>query len=407
MRWLDAYGTSLRNFVATVANRYGAKAVDVVVLAVASRVLSMDEVGTLFLAGAAAGIVSRVTDLGLFPVLMRRVARAEATWRNVARLALARLGLVVVATGVFGFVAHEAFPQHAWLTTGFFFGFGLQSVHEVGRAVLAGQELFVGNAMIGVSAKVLGGVLAIAGLATGFGSAAWPVGLAVGQVGTCLAVFRLARRAMRQAEPVRTRVLVREGLPYWLVNVANVVSTRLATVLVAAWAGFAETANIGIASRVTGGLLVLVSALGHVAFPSIARQPRSMVTGAQLRIVGALAFGLGVAVLIAAPWIVQLLTGQRDPNAVIILRIMAPALTLASLSRPLEIWLQARNEGAKLLWATLVSSAVAVASTVVLTRLYQTEGAAAARVLRSAFALLAVGLVTVMAVRASRLRASD
>jgi hypothetical protein len=57
MSLFESRATLLRDYVATLINRYGAKATDVLVLAVASRVLSMAEVGTLFLADAAAGMV--------------------------------------------------------------------------------------------------------------------------------------------------------------------------------------------------------------------------------------------------------------------------------------------------------------------------------------------------------------
>ncbi|MFW6023584.1 MAG: lipopolysaccharide biosynthesis protein, partial [Myxococcota bacterium] len=394
----------LRDVGAILTGRYGSKGLELLLLMVATRVLDTAAVGVVFLAQAAGALSFKLLDFGLYPVLMRRASRDEADRRTLRWTSAFRATGAAAITLVFGAIAAWRVPDRAAFATGFFLIGGAQAVHEVSRAVVAGRSRFLWAAKANVAAKGTEVAIAVAGLLNGAGLIAWLVGRALGQGGLLLVMYVAALRELppTAAPSPAPRALLREGLPFWFSRSLNMGIGRLDTVLVTAWFGFTGAAHVGIAHKVVGAGLGLVGAMTHVAFPALARERRRFVTSAQAATVTTSAVLLGGGVFLLAPLLVRIVMGTVEPTVVALVRILAPAISLAAITRPLHTWLEAKGKERSVALISVLNATVALSALLVLLPTVGILGAAWAALTRNAAELLLTGLLILVALRRVR-----
>jgi O-antigen/teichoic acid export membrane protein len=389
-----------KNVAANLAGRYGSKALELLLLMVATRKLPIDVIGAIFLADAAAAVAYGALDFGWYPVLMRRAARGRASRALLARTTWVRaVGAAAIAL-VFLCVMLLAFPEHALLTGAFFAVGGLYSIHEPARALLAGSERFDLIAKVGLSTKLAEAICTAPAMWAGLGVVPWIIGRSVSQLGFLLSSYRLALRELTDStgdDGERMAPLLREGWPFWFSSVLYSLSARLDSLLVSAWLGLKETGHLGIASRIVGGGLGLVGSFASVAFPDLARDERRLVTAAQVRGSLLLAFGVGLAILLGAPLLSRIVMGRTDEEVVSLVRALSPVLVIAALVRLLETWLQAKNKERTLTLVAILSFAVSATSLALLVPRWGLDGAAWSRVVRVGAELGALALIVTLA----------
>jgi O-antigen/teichoic acid export membrane protein len=387
----------VRNVLAHLGGIYGAKGFELVTLAAVTRVAPLAEVGAVFFSVAFGNALFQVTDFGLYPVLFRRAAREQAGPRLLAWATLLRALVLVLLTVPFAVVARAKFSELASLATVFFVLGGLRVVHEVPRAILAGRQRFPLLATAGLVTKGLEAAVTVGGVVLGGGIWALAAGRAAQNLGMLGAGYALARREVRGFPSPAPRAIVREGLPFWFVTAIGSALGQLDTILVGAYLGLSETARLGIATRVVGAALSVVSAMVSVAFPDIARENRRFPSRPQIVTVLWGAVVLTLPVLVAAPLVVHLVTGRPDPEAVMVVRALSPILAFAVLERALTTWLQAKNKERAMAVTNVVSAVAGALALVFFIPAFKTLGAAYSRIFReavSAAALLALAYVT-------------
>lgn len=393
----------MRNVALLFAGRYGAQAIEALILVVALRTLTSREVGVVFVAQAAAGLAFMALDFGLYPVLARRAARHTVHARVVTELvAMRAVGSVLVALAFYGFL-HLRGDRIDGLILAFFVASGVASVHEIPRAVLAGAERFGALSSANIIGKTIEGAIACVGMWLGFGIASWVVGRLLGQCTLHVVASRLARAETERAttSPDATAI-IKEGLPFFGTSLLLVVGAKLDTLLVAEFAGLAATAHFGVATRVLGVALGLVGTLTFAAYPRLSREQRRFITRAEATTVLVVSLVLGVALFIGAPLVVRIVEGAATPSTVATLRTMVPVVVLSALSLPLSTWLQAKQEERAVFVVTAASGIATVVILLVLVPFFGVSGAAIARIVRAAVQLAAVGLATHVVQRAAR-----
>ena len=392
----------LTHFAAVLVNRLGSKTLDLVILMVASRSFGMKAVGLVFFADTAAGIVLRTVDLGLFPVLLRRAARSEAgkgalRWATTVR----SVGLALLTLALLPFL-RAGFEQDAWLVAGFFVASGIYSVHEMSRAMLAGQQQFVVAAKVAVGSKLLEAAGTAAGAALGLGPLAWLVSRIAGQLVLATAAYHFAAARATEASSPAGLVMMREGIPFWLVRAVYALGHRIDLVIVTVWLGFDAAGVFGIAGRVLGAGLLLVTSLASAAMPPLVRDRRRFITRRETVTVLALSFLVGAGVLAGAPLIARIVTGAEDRELVNMVRLLAPCIALLSIEQPLETWLQAKYKERSLIGVSVLSLTSSAVALYLFVPLLGGLGAACAKLVTAAVEVIGVGVAVLVALRELR-----
>jgi len=382
----------LGNFGAHFGGLYGSKILDFALLTVVSRKLPIEQVGTYFLADAAGGMIFRLLDLGLYPVLQRRAARNEAGVAILSWATRVRFVGVVVLSLVFAAVARWQYPDRWMLVSAFFFSSGLYVVHEIPRALLAGRERFATTARIGVATKVFEVGCSIPAIWFGLGVIPWVIGRVVTGFAQLFFFYRAIHRDLEGFPSPERKAVLREGLPFWFAALFESAVFRIDTVVVGAYLGLTATAHLGIASRVIGGGLSVVSSMLLVATPTLAREHRRFITETEAAVVLCLSVGLGVAMYLTAPFIVFAITGKWQSGSIAVVRTLAPVIALTTIGRSLEAWLLAKNRERAIAVLTVVTGVLSAIALWVLVPMAGTTGAAAARDLRALFEAVGAGL---------------
>lgn len=400
----DARRDYVRNLAATLVARYGAKALEALVYVVAMRTVGGDAVGLVFLAQAASTMAYRLLDLGLYPVMARSAARRELDASTFEWIFARRaLGTLLIASA---FATYSAVTdtEHMLLLVGFFAANGLPVLHELPRAVLFGHERFDALARLNLSTKALESVVASAGMALGFGLPIWLLARLVSH-GVFLFIARRIvlpvlepRAAIARPTPAQAFVLVRRGLVFWFTRLLDLGSARVGIFLVTLHGGLEGAARLGLAGKLYFSMLGLLATATQVAYPRMARnRDRALAPGRLAALVG-VALLLGVALHLVAPFAVRVLVGRWDPVMTEVLRALAPVLFFVAISRPLEVWLEAKDHERSVLAVAAASSVVSIAATFFLVRSMGVVGAGWSRVVGAAFetvlTLIVVGVIT-------------
>lgn len=408
MKWPRLESAYVRNLVATLVGRYGSKALEALVYFVAMRSIRGEGVGLVFVANAASALAFRPLDLGVYPVLVRSAARRELDPSTYAFLLRNRAIGVALITALFAGYSAFTRAENALLLTGFFFANGLPVVHELPRAVMAGHERFESLARMNLVTKAIESAIATTGLLLGFGLPAWLFGRLVAHLVFVVIAARFAAEELGDdVIPTKGTLgssfgVLRQGFVFFLTRLLDVASSRVGVLLVTAHAGLNGAAQLGLSSKIHMAVLGLLGAATQIAYPRLARDRERAIGLRPMLILLGLSMVLGLGVYVSAPLAVRVLVGRWDPVMISVVRTAAPVLTMVAVSRPLELWLEAKDHERAVLAVAALSSVVSIASTAWLVRSMGVIGAGYARVMQSSFEALATVLVVAWVVRRAR-----
>jgi O-antigen/teichoic acid export membrane protein len=389
----------LRGTASLLAGSMGAKVMSVLLVSVAARQLGLNAVGMVFFAQATAHVLLKAADFGLFEVLARRAARSETQVGSF--LAAVRTRALGLALGAVAFAVGMLLllPEQAPILTGFFVAHGLFLVHELGRAMLVGHERFGLNAVLGLGSRVLGTIVAVAGMLLGAGLWGWLVGALVSEVVQSVAVLTYAVRAADGDAAEPEQPMLREGLPFWAILVLRLATAHVTTLLVTAWLGFEATSFFGIASRLVEGGLLFISSLSYAVFPTLARERRRLVSRREILVVSGLAVLTAGGIYATAELAVLVIVGAPAPVLTTVVRVLAPAVGLLALAQPIDVWLRAKNHERQLVWVSGAEAAASIGAVFLLVAPLGVVGAGLAMLLASGVRALGVTGVAWAAVR--------
>lgn len=389
-----ARSTFAYDLAATLVGRYGSKALEAVLYVVAMRTVGADAVGVVFVAQAASALAFRVLDLGLYTVVVRSSARRQLDLATYEGLVSKRFVGICAMTLAFAVYAQRTTPDALGLLVGFFAASGLVTLHELPRGVLAGHERFDALAKLNLVSKAFETVCATAGMLLGAGLVTWLVARLVAHVAFTFVAARLAREILgdahaERAPPLDTWQLVRTGLVFWLTRLFDVAGARVAILIVTMHAGLAGAAKVGLASKLNLAVVTLFGTVAHVAFPRVTRAARRDFPKRGIAMLAGVALALGAAVFLGAPLYVRVMTGAYDSAMIALVRVMAVVLALSALSRPLEMWLEAKDHERFVLGVAAVAFLVHAPAAWLLVDGLGIVGAGWARVAQGAFEALA------------------
>lgn len=339
-------------------------------------------------------VVNGLTDAGLVNITLREwTARRGAERRRMMqsllgiRLELSAVGMVV---GI-GF-AWVAGYERALVIGTFVAGVGmvLQAVANVLVVSLQGELRFGWVSAISVVRQVITTLLIVA-LVIG-GSGVLPllaVPLASGAVALVFTAF-LVRGRMPLVPHLFDAgwiPLVRDTLPYSAAIALNTLYLRVTIVVMSLIATAVQTGYFATSFRITEVLIGVPTLAIGAAFPILTRSARddrdrlAYATGRILELAALGGTGLALAVILSAPFVIDLLAGAKGAPAAPVLQIQA--LTLAATFLTVAggfIFLSLRRH-MLLLWVNVGALVINIALTLTLVPLEAARGAAIAAVL--------------------------
>jgi len=390
----------IQDALAVLSGRLGAVAMNALVVLVATRTLDLGSVGLVLFAEAAVAPVVHFADLGLFTVIMRRTVRRESDIPLILKaLRMRARALGVCALVAVPLVLHFV-SAPAPLLLGFMAVAACKSLRRVGSAVLMGTDRFALDAALTVSLRLVGTVIAVVGLVLGGGMYAWLLGWLVADGVSAAVVIIAALRMTKSRPPAPPQNLIREGWPFWARTALTVTFTRANMILVTTLIGFEAAGVYGIAGKVISTAMLVVQALSRAAFPALARDRRRLVTRRQIGTVLGLAIVIGATIYTLAPYIVWVLTKSSNPELVVLMHIMTPAIALTALRFPLEAWLDAKDLERELVGLAVVQFVASFAFLFAAVPAYGALGAGLGLDFQAALALLLYGGLALSAIRA-------
>ncbi len=379
--------TRASRLVANASIMFGAslviKVLDLILMITASRCVAFEAVGLAFLAESMAGVVFAVGDFGMRTVLTRRTARGQLDRSTFVRAFGLRLGAVSACLLAVVAAVLQITPDLALPLAGFLLAFGLFHVHDVGRAVLVGQERFALNAGVAIAARLVGTTVAILGMILGEGLLGWVAGKLTAELLQLCLVSWLAWRKLPTAGPSVTRSLLREGIPFWTRQTVDVLNFHLEVLLVTFYLGLEGAAFFGLAARVFGGGLMVVGSISAVAFPDLARRRAEPIRWRQVWVIGVLALGMALVIATVGPWAMGHLFADWTASGDLTLRVLAIAILFVTLYQPTAMWLEAHDREVRVLLVNLLALPVSAVALVLLVPIFGAAGAAAAAGVRT------------------------
>lgn len=378
---------------ANLAGQAGVKLFDVVVLAVAARVLSLDVIGLVLFAEGAAGMLFAMADLGLCPVLVRRTARGQAgpaTLRRALSLRAGGIALVGTATAI---TCLLMVPEHAPLLIAVAVAAGVFRIHEMGRGILVGAERFGLNAALAIGARLVGATLSVSLMLSGFGVAGWLAGRIAAELLHAAFVLVLTRRLASQAPSDSASGMVSEGVSFWGRATLAQASVAVDIILLTAWHGPEVMALYGFAARIfAGALLVLTTALA-VAYPRMARARSAQILRRPILLIAAVGLVTGLSVILLGPVALRILLGSWSPLGNEAIRILGLALVVVALAQPMEAGLDASDRERRVLILAGIVQPCSLVLMILVVPTYGILGAAWVAVGREALRLVGLLLV--------------
>jgi len=228
----------------------------------------------------------------------------------------------------------------------------------------------------------------------------YAVGIPAGIATVALTAF-LVRRTVPLLPSVQLdkwRSLLGETLTYSLATVVAAVYFRVAILIVSVIASSIQTGYFGVSFRVIEVMVAVPQLLVGASFPIFARAARddparlAYALGRSFHgclIVGA---GLGLALLVGAPFVIGVIAGPRFHPAEIVLRIQGLALIASFTGAVWGYALLSLHRHRAVLLCSLSALAVTVAATSILTTADGARGAAIATVISETFFSLILGV---------------
>jgi O-antigen/teichoic acid export membrane protein len=255
---------------------------------------------------------------------------------------------------------------------------------------------------------VLGRLAAIAiflgQFAIGFspGLALW-TSLALGDVALIVCALAVTPAVDRLGLSVRSMSNPWSGSRWYAVSVMSTSAAQLDLPLVAALGGPVAAGIYGGVNRWTQPVLVATGAFAQATAPFIAAAPRLMALRKQLiraSWILLLAIAISIAVFVSAPWLVRTLLGDDFSDSAPVLRLLALAMLLNTVTQPLTVALQSRRFDQV---AALLVVATAATHLIITAVLVPSQGALGAGIgMLAAQSVALVGTVVAIALVARR-----
>lgn len=177
------------------------------------------------------------------------------------------------------------------------------------------------------------------------GLALW-TSLALGDI--ALVLCALAKTPAHHRLKLRTRRLSNPwtGAKWYAISTLSTTAAQLDLPIVAALAGPSAAGIYGAVNRWTQPVVLATSAFAQAAAPFMASTTRFMALRGQLLRASwilAVAVGACAAIFVLAPWLVSSLLGENFKDAAPVLRLLAVAMLLNTVTQPLTVALQSRR----------------------------------------------------------------
>lgn len=350
----------------------------------------------------ATGYLSILTTifLGLDDILVREVARRpDQSWPILATYGFLRSlitlavwgGLLALLSGLSLYDRADLFVLA--VITGSVF---LDTLSALGQAMLNAHHHFrwpFVATLVGSVVKLAGALLAIQKhwglLAVAW---AWPIGSAIGAMVMVFAVWRYLRQWPRPAVLFDRRKgleLARLVPAFVGTSLLSGLEYQLDVILVSVMASHVDVAEYSAAVTIMLAVLTVSQAYRIVLYPMLvqslsgqAAQARQWV-GRSLLLMGGIALASAVTISWAAPWVIQILFGDRFELAGGILRVLIWNVLWFFLNVPLVRFMMAANGQGVVFRTLLVSLTVNVLANLILIPWLGPLGPAYARLLSS------------------------
>ncbi len=254
------------------------RVVNFVLVLVLARGLGSEGFGLYATALSVAGLLEYLLEMGIGPVVTRRVARDPARVRSwLFKVVLLKGTLVVACAGIVGgtisiWASHPDLPIASALAV---VSLGLFSIGETYAAVLAGTQRFGERSAFLVAYRAAN--LTVLAVLLAVGVVSIPVllsgSIAVGLPYAAGMGMRV-RRCMHAGPEARPTgglgQVLREGVPFAAGNVLGAIPLNLPTVAVSLGMGLSAAGEFQAASKLFLALGVIPGAVGAVAFPHMA-----------------------------------------------------------------------------------------------------------------------------------------
>jgi O-antigen/teichoic acid export membrane protein len=396
-----------RNTASILALELLFRASGFIILAVMSRTLGADQIGSYFFVVSLSEAFGMVAGLSLGPVLMRRLAiDPDGAARHFAGyFGLRLLSVLPYFACVLG--AASFFPE---VPTGLVLAVALFVMLQNAFQTLATAFVALGRRRRPI---VISAVVQTLFLILFCGAMSLSPSLdVVVETHTlrALALVGLALAALRHiARPLRVRwdpELLREAVPFVALSALGTVRRRSDTIFLGALANFSDVGHYTLAARVLEAAVFVPLAFGQGLLPQLAQQGLTSQNRKAFFRGLAIVVGLGAAGalflwVIAAP-LARLLYGPLAASVVVIIRLLAPLVPLLFTQLYLDQVMNALHRERQSLLATAIASVVLVAFFFALIPTFGPFGTALARIIASALQLVLVAIFLGAAFRTAR-----
>jgi O-antigen/teichoic acid export membrane protein len=367
-------------------------AMGIVSVGVTTRYLGLEGYGALAVALAFLGIVTVVSEVGIWSIGTREIARRPAeSQRVVSALLTIGIGLCVVAMlaaaatviAIYGGEDHELTRRAAFLlilSIPFLAPAGALNAYFLGR-----QQVYQGTvaSLVG-GVVILGGVTAAAALDLGFTGAVIPYALNGPVQALIVGVFpRGGVRLRPSSDLALCKQILGWALPLGGATVIHTLYWRLDLILLSLLASKTEVGLYGFTYRIVDALTVLPGLVTVTLMPEFARlaQHRDRFTEILEKALAVMQVGAAAVLVIFVAFageIVELVGGSSFSRADGVLQLLTVGVALTYLGAIFSQAFIAMNRQGKLLLLTLVMLSANLALNLLLIPLWGAEGAAVA-----------------------------
>jgi O-antigen/teichoic acid export membrane protein len=346
-----------------------------------------------------------VTDAGLSLIGVRELATRDAAGRGELMRSLGGLRLALTFAGIALAVLFAALVGYAsTLVVGTLIvgvGLALQVLQDTYAIVLTAQLRLVWVAVADLVRQTVM-VLAIVALVLAgasllpFYAVAIPAGIAT--VGLTAFLVRGAVPLLPSIDIAHWRRLLGETLAFSLATVVASIYFRVAILIVSLIASSHQTGYFGVSFRVVEVLVTVPQLLVGASFPIFARAARddrvrfAYALGRTFDGCLILGAGIGLALLVGAPFVIGVVAGPKFHPADIVLRIQGLALVASFTGAVWGYALLSLRRHRAVLVCTLASLTVTVVLTSILTAADGARGAAVGTAIAEALYSLMLGI---------------
>jgi O-antigen/teichoic acid export membrane protein len=356
-----------------------------------ARKLGQDGLGAFVFAVAYLGFVMVAVDLGLDRYLLRAVVRerdpSNPIFFNVLALKLV-LAVPLLALGLLG-VHVLGYGEEAALTAlALAPGVVADSVARTQSSFFLAHERGAPPSIADAIQRILSAALGLAALQAGYGVAAVAAAYSIGSMAGVLIGFLLLQRTI--GLPVRAvrragwRSLAANSLPYAIQDTFSVLLARMDMLILSLIAVQAAVGRYGAAYRLFESTFLITYALSgsfSAMFTYLGAHtdpPLRVVFQQSLRLAVTILMPLGVAFLVLAPGICELVYGAHFGSAGLPLRLLAPAVLLMGFVNLSVALIVSQENARRVVLPAGVMVALNIVLNAILIPLYSDSGAAAA-----------------------------